>query len=284
MFQDISPHKYDCTYAPRNAKSNDYIFFMKDGKVGLKKRNDTFDLFTLGEYLDGTPAASAPELAYLFSIDETAFFLLHQWEESMEIAVHFEDPRTMRRQMSGYRSFAGVTALHLAEWYAKRRYCPRCSAPMEHKSDERAMVCKTCGNIEFPQIAPVVIVGVTKGDEILLTRYAKGASTVYKKHALVAGFVEIGESVEDAVRREVMEEVSLKLKNIRYYKSQPWGFTGTVLMGFFADADGEDSICVDGEELCEAEWFKRENIPHDDNTYSLTWDMIETFRLGKEPK
>ena len=83
----------------------------------------------------------------------------------------------------------------------------------------------------FPKIAPAVIVALTHGNKILLTKYA--ATRDYKKYALIAGFVEIGETVEETVEREVMEEVGLKVKNLRYYKSQPWGYDSNVLMGYF---------------------------------------------------
>ena len=112
--------------------------------------------------------------------------------------------------------------------------------------------------MEFPKICPAVIVGVTDGNRILMSKYA-GRS--YKKYALLAGFTEIGETVEETVAREVMEEVGLKVKNIRYYKSQPWAFSDTLLMGFYCDLDGDAEVTLDEEELALAEWFERDEIP-----------------------
>ena len=130
----------------------------------------------------------------------------------------------------------------------------------------------------FPKIAPAVIVGVTHGDKILMTKYA---GREYKRYALIAGFTEIGETAEETVKREVMEEVGLHVKNLRYYKSQPWAFSDTLLMGFFAEVEGDDSITLDREELALAEWFERENIPASESDISLTSEMIEFFRAGK---
>ena len=139
------------------------------------------------------------------------------------------------------------------------------------------MRCGACGNMEYPKICPAVIVGVTDGDRLLMSKYAGRA---YKNYALIAGFTEIGETVEQTVAREVMEEVGLKVKNIRYYKSQPWAFTDTLLMGFYCDLDGSDAIRLDENELAVAEWFTREEIPEPVSQESLTNEMILRFKNG----
>ena len=132
--------------------------------------------------------------------------------------------------------------------------------------------------MEYPKICPAVIIGVTDGDRILMSKYA---GRTYKKYALLAGFTEIGETVEQTVARDVMEEVGLKVKNIRYYKSQPWAFSDTLLMGFYCDLDGEDKITLDQDELALAEWFKRDEIPVEPSRDSLTNEMIIRFKNGE---
>ena len=109
----------------------------------------------------------------------------------------------------------------------------------------------------------------------------KGRNTTYKHYALVAGFMEIGETPEDAVRREVMEEVGLKIKNIRAHKSQPWAFSDTLMMGFTAELDGDDTITLQEEELKEASWFERKDVPLPDSTISVGQEMIAYFKEGK---
>ena len=139
------------------------------------------------------------------------------------------------------------------------------------------MRCANCCNMVYPTIAPAVIVGVTNGDKLLMTRYAAGPT---KKYALIAGFAEIGETFEETVVREVMEEAGLKVKNIRYYKSQPWPFSGSLLMGFFCELDGPDTIVMYKDELDEAVWVRREDIDVQFDDVSLTNEMIVCFRDG----
>ena len=140
------------------------------------------------------------------------------------------------------------------------------------------MVCPECGQTVYPKICPAVIAAVHDGDRLLLTRYR---GRPFKKYALIAGFNEIGESIEQTVHREVMEEAGLRVKNLRFYKSQPWVFTDTLLMGFYAELDGSDQIRLQEDELAEAGWFLRDAIPEDHSNISLTGEMIEQFRQGR---
>ena len=114
-------------------------------------------------------------------------------------------------------------------------------------------------------------------ERLLLTKYA---GREYTRYALIAGFAEIGESLEQTVHREVKEEVGLKVKNLQFYKSQPWPFTDTLLAGFFAELDGSDSVTIDERELAMGVWMDREDIPPEELKISLTGEMIEAFRTG----
>lgn len=140
------------------------------------------------------------------------------------------------------------------------------------------MTCEGCHYTAYPRIMPAVIVGVINGDRILLTKYKTG----FAHNALVAGFTEIGETVEETVAREVMEETGLRVKNIRYYKSQPWGSANDILLGFYCDVDGDDTITMDNEELKYAEWVKREDIILQPGHFSLTNEMMSRFKTGQE--
>ena len=116
------------------------------------------------------------------------------------------------------------------------------------------------------------------GDKLLITRYKTG----YRNNALIAGFTEIGETLEETVAREVMEEAGIKVKNIRYYKSQPWGMAQDILTGFYCEADGDDHITMDENELKYAEWVKREDIVLQPNNLSLTNEMMRVFKENRE--
>ena len=121
-----------------------------------------------------------------------------------------------------------------------------------------------------------MIVGVTNGDEILMTKY-RGRDIPY--YALIAGFTEIGETLEQTVAREVMEEAGLRVKNIRYYKSQPWGIVDDILVGFYCDVDGDDTITLDENELGSAIWVNREDIVGQPDALSLTNEMMSMFKM-----
>ncbi len=274
MFQDIAPHKLDNQFNPRKVTDSDYVVVYDEDKALFSEKEKGIAMPKFGE-ISHELSSVDDELIYLFSVDETAFYLSIK---KLEIeGYEYRGSREFQRIEQPWLAFAGATAYHLAKWYESCLYCGKCSAPMERKENERAVYCPVCGYSEYPRIAPVVIVGITDGDKLLLTKYS---SAEYKKHALVAGFIEIGETVEEGIKREVLEEVGIKVKNIRYYRSQPWAFSQSVLMGFFADLDGSSKVSLDDEELSEAEWFSREDIPMEDSTMSLTWDMIEHFKQG----
>ena len=148
---------------------------------------------------------------------------------------------------------------------------------MKNSEKERARVCGACGTTVYPRINPAVIVGVTWGDRLLITRY-QGPNAI---NALIAGFTEIGETLEETVAREVMEEAGLKVKNIRYYKSQPWGIASDILAGFYCDVDGDPTIHRDDTELKYAEWVNREDIVLQPSDYSLTNEMMLMFKENK---
>lgn len=186
-------------------------------------------------------------------------------------------PSALRGE-SGPLPFASATALHLARWYNEHRFCGRCGSALRHSDRERALLCPDCGLVSWPVIAPCVIVAVTHGERLLLTRYARpGASRL----VLVAGFVEIGETAEQAAAREVMEETGLRIKNLRYVGSQPWGFSGSLAAGFVAELDGPETIRLDTSELAEASWVKRDDIPPCPDESSLTMSMIARFARGE---
>ena len=122
-----------------------------------------------------------------------------------------------------------------------------------------------------------MIVGVIKGDCLLLTKYRAG----YGGNALVAGFTEIGETLEETVAREVMEETGVRVRNIRYYKSQPWGIAQDILVGFYCDAEENAEIHMDENELRYAQWVPREEIVLQEDNLSLTNEMMRVFRENR---
>lgn len=150
---------------------------------------------------------------YLFELDGRGYFLARA-QSGQPPGAALSSIDRFRNMNPQHMGFAGITASQLHRFYEGNAFCGRCAARMEQSESERALVCPMCGNTVYPKISPAVIVGVTDADRLLLTKYAGRAQANY---ALVAGFCECGEPVEDTVRREVMEEVGLRVKNIRYY-------------------------------------------------------------------
>ena len=148
---------------------------------------------------------------------------------------------------------------------------------MVRSTEERKVVCESCGNQIYPRINPVVIVGVINGEKMLLTENTLHAPGQY---SLVAGFVEIGETLEQAIAREVREETNIGVKNIKYFGSQPWGIGESVITGYFAELDGDDRVELNDGELRNAEWIDREDIPYDENRTSITKELMMQFKFN----
>lgn len=274
MFQDIAPHRISYDPGHHAPAGSDHVFFLKQGRV-LLKLGDAAPVVPTYDDARGLLAGKTPDSVYLFSVDDVAYYACpEQPEESGPFA--YGPMRLLREVKPDFAAFAGATAFHFAHWYGVNRYCGSCGGPMAAKDDERALCCPGCGMVKYPRISPVVIVGITRGEDLLL---AKNATGEYRDYGLIAGFVEPGETLEAAAAREVMEEVGLKVTNLRYYKSQPWAFSQSLLMGFFGDLDGQGEVTLDGRELAEARWFERMELPMNDAIrFSLTWDMIHAFR------
>ena len=215
MIQDIEPSVFNNTYTPDFPAAEDILFYFEGSRGSRRvavRRGDTGISCPL--VLPHTPDGT--ELRYLFSIDSTKYFLALSLQGGCPSGFSMERTSIFRICAPRDLCFAGMTACHLYEWYSGNRFCGRCGTVLKHSQKERALCCPSCGNVLYPVIAPAVIIGVTRGDSILMTRYA---NREYKGRALLAGFCEIGETVEQTVMREAMEEVGLHIKNIRYFGS-----------------------------------------------------------------
>ena len=280
MIQDIGSHCLDRTYRLRTAGEQDYALCYRSGKVLLRREGEGWALPRFAEF----PREIRPEMdtaRHFFALDGVDCYLCDPdpAEEDVPEGWEYLPQMRLRTVRPMEVAFTAVTGAQLDRWYRSRRFCGGCGARMEPSRMERAMVCPRCGQIEYPRICPAVIVAVCDGDRLLVTRYA---DRPYRGPALIAGYVEIGEAPEDTVRREVMEETGLRVKNLRYYKTQPWGFTDTLLNGFFCELDGDDTIRLDRTELREGVWIRREDLPVMANEVSLTAEMMELFRKGRE--
>nr|WP_113869448.1 NAD(+) diphosphatase [Brenneria salicis]NMN93383.1 NAD+ diphosphatase [Brenneria salicis ATCC 15712 = DSM 30166]RBP57706.1 NAD+ diphosphatase [Brenneria salicis ATCC 15712 = DSM 30166]RLM28727.1 NADH pyrophosphatase [Brenneria salicis ATCC 15712 = DSM 30166] len=147
--------------------------------------------------------------------------------------------------------------VQLAEFYRSHRFCGYCGHEMVRSKTELACLCHHCKERYYPQIAPCIIVAIRRGDEILLAQHNRHRGKMY---TVLAGFVEVGETLEQTAAREVMEESQIQIKNLRYISSQPWPFPHSLMMAFMADYAGGE-IKHDPKELRDAAWFRYDRLP-----------------------
>ena len=280
MLQDLDFGRLENEFRNVDAAAEDVILCFHGGQVLLRREAD--DGLTLPTLATMTKWATPTAPRYLFRLLDRNYFL---WTDESPLSPDggyaYEPVRQLRQMKSREICYGVITGWHLYNWYRANRLCGCCGTPTEHDTRERMLRCPACGNMIFPRISPAVIVAVTNGDRLLLSKYAGRA---YTRYALLAGYTEIGETIEQTVHREVLEEVGLRVKNLRYYKSQPWGVDGNVLMGFYCDVDGSDEIRIDETELAMAGWYPRDALPARDDGISLTREMIRVFEEGREPR
>jgi NAD+ diphosphatase len=187
-----------------------------------------------------------------------------------------EELRTLFDHLEGSLYEAALTAVHLIEWDESSRFCSKCRGPLTVRTDVRAKECPECKRLEFPRLSPAIIVLIERDDALLLARSARFPGAFF---SVLAGFVEPGESLEEAVHREVMEETGITVKNIRYFGSQPWPFPDSLMIGFTAQYESGE-IKIDGEEIVEAGWYRVDSLPQLPGKVSIARQLIDYF-IGK---
>ena len=164
-------------------------------------------------------------------------------------------------------------AVLIRDWYKTHQYCGNCGTKTQIDKKDMMLLCPKCGQMHYPRIAPAIIVAINNNGKLLMAKHSYHHTS---KYTLLAGFVEPGESIEDAVHREIKEEVNIKVKNLRYVKSQSWPFPNSLMLGFIADFDSGE-IKVDGEEIVDAKWFKPEEIKIPPSDISISSWLINNY-------
>ncbi|MFA5328475.1 MAG: NAD(+) diphosphatase [Prolixibacteraceae bacterium] len=276
MIQDIFPHLFDNQYrVNQTIEEEDFVLHYTDKSLLMKIRDDEFEL---PRKKDLPEIWEQAECTFLFTLDDISCFL-------MRGRLNIDQPGLIFREISFFRTIAqqeiawiSIAGFHLWNWYGQNKFCGKCGSKMQHKPDERALICPDCQTVVYPKISPAVIVAIVCKDKILLARNVNFAGSWY---SLVAGYVDVGETLEETIKREVKEEVGLDIRNVRYYKSQPWPLSGSMMIGFVAEADESQPISIDNKEIAEAAWFSRGNLPPHPSTISITGEMIEKFEKGE---
>jgi len=176
---------------------------------------------------------------------------------------------------------AAGRAVQIVEWARTHRFCGRCGELTELAVNERAMRCPRCSLLSFPRLSPAMITLVTRGDPgpDQLALLARGVRFPTPMYSCLAGFVEPGESLEDAVRREVHEEVGITVTEPSYFGSQPWPFPNSLMVGFRARYESGEIVC-DPTEIVDAGWYRREDVPMIPPGISIARKLIDGWLLG----
>ncbi len=211
---------------------------------------------------------------------------VHYWASHLDVDLDPELPddhvlsdlRSLHGRLSDDEWNIAGRATQLLDWQRDHRFCGRCGSRTEPASSMRAMQCPQCGLTSFPRLSPAVIVLIEREDDgrCLLGRNGLWDIPMY---STLAGFVEPGETLEDTVHREVFEEVGVRVKEIRYFGSQPWPFPNSLMLGFVATYDSGE-IHVDGEEVIDAQWFAPDELPMTPPTMSIAGQLIADW-LGR---
>ncbi len=270
MINEISPNIFNISLLSReNIRLEEQVLCYRGGRVLMKTIGDKFIIpkkNELGEFVrDGI---------FLGEVDGEKCFMA-EGKEEMPQGFSYVGMRDIRGQADKLSKWVTAVGFQMYSWLSDNKFCGRCGNPMDLKNDERALECTDCKNIIFPKLSPAIIVAIKKDNKLLLAKNRLHPGTFY---SLIAGYVEAGETIEETVKREVMEEVGIDVKNIKYYKSQPWPFSSSLMLGFFAEYDGNNSIKIDNVEISHADWFDADSLPEIPNMDSVAGEMIRIFR------
>jgi NAD+ diphosphatase len=185
----------------------------------------------------------------------------------------FEGLRQVYGRLDEPLFWVAARAVQIIDWDRTHQFCGRCGVPLRTRTAERAKECPQCGLFHFPRLAPAIIVLVERGNELLLARSRHFMPGMY---SVLAGFVEPGESLEEAVVREVKEEVGIEIKDIKYFGSQPWPFPHSLMIGFTATYAGGE-ISLDDKEIEDAGWYTAEKLPRIPGKISIARKLIDGF-------
>lgn len=262
MIHEIN-EKFDHIYQHLLPQDNDFVLMYHNNQFAGQIKENKIEL---PRYKDFKVSC-----LYLFSIEKEKFFLSLENKDTK-----YCDLREIRYHGPKNLSFAIMNGFHIHQWLQKNKYCGCCGNKLKFDEQEFMLHCPHCQNTVYPRINPAVNICIIDKNRLLLAKHGKD-----KPYALISGFVEYGESLEDTIVREVKEEVGLKVKNIRYFGSQPWGFAQNLQVGFVCELDGSDEIVLETNELYDARFFSRESIINQIGPSSITGTMIQAFIENK---
>lgn len=247
------PHKEHFLSLPQLSESDSFILFYAS-QIVVRDENILWSLDQIREHLND----SADLILLQRDGDMAVIAVSLQQDISVPLQAELNSLRSLLFYSDQEKFLLAGRASQLIDWYRNHRFCGTCGTPTIHHGNERTLVCESCTLHFFPRISPCVIMLVTKGEKMLLARSSRFKSDFY---SCLAGFIEIGETPEDTVHREVREEVDLQIKNVRYLSSQSWPFPSQLMLGFLAEYDSGE-IVPEPSEIADAKWFDIDDLPN----------------------
>ncbi|OJF76229.1 MAG: hypothetical protein BKP49_08805 [Treponema sp. CETP13] len=253
---------------PTHEKSsnNSLIFIFQNNNILVKK--NSLDLPNYSQFIEWNKLSFFSIQFYETDYNYVAAFL----DTNIDIPEGYEF--TPLRNIFAQNCFYSAKAARgagLLNWTKMTQFCCRCGSKLTYSTSETAKCCPNCNYISYPKIMPAIIVTIRKDDKILLVRHKKRISNIY---ACVAGFMELGETAEECVEREVFEETNLKVKNIRYFATQSWPFPFQLMIGYTADWKS-GILKIQEDEILEAKWFSKNALPTIPNKGSISYRLIK---------
>lgn len=275
MINDIGEGIFSNAYSLEPPSIGDLLFCFRGEEILVKGEADNYTLPTYGEL--------EPPCHRLFTLEGVGCYKADTVLKTPEGYTYFRAGDIARTNPERKLGFSIITALQLHRWETARAFCGKCGSKTELSQIERAVLCPECGHIEYPKICPAIIVTITHNGKLLMAA-GKNNPT---RFALIAGFVEIGETFEETVKREALEEVGVKVTNVKYFKNQPWGFSDSQMIGFTAELDGDDeTITVQESEISAAKWVEAKDVPLPASDISISseliWHFLEQHGITKE--
>jgi len=271
----LNGHKYIPGFlSVEESEHGAWILVLQDKKLLMKKIDNKFYIPNRAELTDILPRDGKTE--YIGYYDDHDCYSIRLNELPIQIGnlelVDF-NKITDSSGDPGLFILAGA-ANHILHWNSVNLYCGRCGHETSDKKDERVKVCTNCGNLIYPRISPATITAIFREDQILLAHNRNFGHNLY---SLIAGFVEPGETLEQCVEREIQEEVGIRVKNVKYFGSQPWSFPDSLMMAFTAEYESGE-IVVDNNEILDAGWYNADCLPTIPSTDSVAGKIIHWYR------
>jgi NAD+ diphosphatase len=255
---------------------NEYIrwFAFYNDRLLLTREKDNFTIPCMPKLSE--VGVNPIRTQYLGMLNDHPCFSVELSDQTVPEGMWLEPLRSLFGLLNEEEYAMAGTGLQIVNWDKTHQYCGQCGTVMKDKPDERAKYCPGCGLLNYPRISPAIIAAVVKDDSLLLALRTAPTLGGISFYSVLSGYVEPGETLEQCVHREMREEVGIEVKNIRYFGSQPWPFSGSLMVGFTAEYAGGD-IVPDNIEVKEAGWFRADNLPRIPGKISLSRKLIDWF-------